>query len=152
MKLREIRKAKGRQQKELGNAIGTDEPMMSKFETYKCLPIPSMMKLLLKELDCKIEDIYEPNEIYLNANKSTQNQEASELDCYRLTANLPREAKEFFKKALKKCGYKDITYWVYRCYERLIKQYEIITKAEKEKDLITAGKQVDEVSNVKGNK
>ena len=52
MRLREIRKAKGRQQKELAEKIGTDEPMMSKFENYKCLPIPSMMRKLLKELGC----------------------------------------------------------------------------------------------------
>ena len=52
MRLREIRKAKGRQQKELAEKIGTDEPMMSKFENYKCPPIPSMMRKLLKELGC----------------------------------------------------------------------------------------------------
>ncbi len=66
MRLREIRKAKGRQQKELAKKIGTDEPMMSKFENYKCLPIPTMMKKLLKELGCsRVEEIYEPHEIYL---------------------------------------------------------------------------------------
>ncbi len=58
MRLREIRKAKGRQQKELAEKIGTDEPMMSKFENYKCLPIPSMMRKLLKELGCsRVEEI-----------------------------------------------------------------------------------------------
>ncbi|MEG1662521.1 MAG: helix-turn-helix transcriptional regulator [Clostridia bacterium] len=154
MKLRQIRIAKNRQQKELGNAIGTDEPMMSKFENYKCLPVPSMMKLLLKELNCKIEDIYESSEIYINEGKqvSVKEKDSKEVKFYRLTVNLPREAKELLKASLKKCGYKDITYWIYRCYERLQKQYEIITKVEKEKDLITASKQVDEVSNVKGNK
>lgn len=66
MRLREIRKAKGRQQKELAEKIGTDEPMMSKFENYKCLPIPSMMRKLLKELGCsRVEEIYEPHEVYL---------------------------------------------------------------------------------------
>lgn len=150
MKLREMRIARGRQQKELGIAIGAGESMMSNFETYKCLPVPAMMQLLLKELDCKIDDIYEPNEIYLSSSKSTKRQEGDELDSYRLTVNLPREAKEIFKKALKKCGYKDITYWVYRCYERLQKQFEIILKAEKEKDLIAASKQKDEAFQQKG--
>lgn len=67
MHLRELRIRKARQQKELALKIGTDEPMMSKFENYKCLPIPTMMKAICKELDCKIEDIYEPHEIYINA-------------------------------------------------------------------------------------
>lgn len=40
MQLRAMRIRKGKQQKELAKAIGTDEPMMSKFENYKCLPIP----------------------------------------------------------------------------------------------------------------
>ena len=151
MKLKEVRLAKNRQQKELAISIGTDEPMMSKFENYKCLPIPSMMKALLIELDCKLEDIVESSEVYVNETKVSvkQNKEAEEPKYYRLTVNLPREAKEFLKLSLKKCGYKDITYWIYRCFERLTKQYEIITKAEKEKDLITASKQVDEVLKIK---
>ena len=45
-KLRQVRIAKGRQQKELAQKIGTDEPMMSRFENFKCLPIPSMLARL----------------------------------------------------------------------------------------------------------
>lgn len=57
MQLRAMRIRKGRQQKELAKAIGTDEPMMSKFENYKCLPIPPMMKALCDELGCEVGDI-----------------------------------------------------------------------------------------------
>lgn len=64
MNLKKIRLSRGLQQKELASLVGTDEPMISKFENYKCLPIPTVMALILKELGCKIEDIYEPNEVY----------------------------------------------------------------------------------------
>ena len=57
MQLRAMRIRKGKQQKELAKAIGTDEPMMSKFENYKCLPIPPMMTALCRELGCEVEDI-----------------------------------------------------------------------------------------------
>ena len=131
MKLKEIRIAKGKQQKELAKAIGVDEPMISRFENYKCLPTPPTMKLLLKELECNIEDIYKSNEIYIKSKSNIAPKEKEE-DIYHLTVNLPGEAREVFKSALKKCGYKDITYWVYRCFERLKKQYEIIQQKEKD--------------------
>ena len=115
MRLREIRKAKGRQQKELAEKIGTDEPMMSKFENYKCLPIPSMMRKLLKELGCsRVEEIYEPHEVYLQlaSINATVAKEKKESDIYKLTATLPKGAKAIFDKALKPLGSRSITDWV----------------------------------------
>lgn len=130
-RLKEIRIAKGRQQKELGKAIGTDEPMMSKFENYKCLPVPSMMKALLQELGCSIEDIYEPHEVYLQMTVAPKKRKRKS-DVYRLTAELPKEAKEFLNSgALQKLGFKDITAWVNHCYEQAKKQYEEIVAKEK---------------------
>ena len=126
MKLREIRIREGRQQKELGRAIGTDEPMMSRFENYKCLPTPQMMEKLLKELNCSIEYIYEPHEIYLQVKKTARpaNEDKPERERrYHLSVRLPPEEKDFFKLALKECGYKDITDWVSRCLDSLKEQY-----------------------------
>ncbi len=134
MRLREIRKARGRQQKELAEKIGTDEPMLSKFENYKCLPIPSMMTKLLEELGCKrVEEIYEPHEIYLQlASVSTAvAKEKKESDVYKLTATLPKEAKEFFDTALKPLGYRSITDWVKQCFERLEDTYREFKAKEK---------------------
>ena len=94
-KLKELRIAKGRQQKELAKAIGTDEPMISRFENYKCLPIPPTMNALLKELDCKLDDIYEPHEVYSQIKTAPKKKRKRKSGVYRLTAELPEEAKEF---------------------------------------------------------
>lgn len=118
--------------KDFAELIGTDAPMVSRFTHYKCLPIPEMLKVMCQVLNCTPDDIYTNKELYY---KPTKQKTKKETDKYKLTVSLPKEAKEFLNKALKKCGYKDITYWIYRCYERLQKQYEIIVKAEKEKAL-----------------
>ena len=148
MRLREIRKAKGRQQKELAEKIGTDEPMMSKFENYKCLPIPTMMKKLLKELGCsRVEEIYEPHEIYLQlaSVNATLTKKKKESDIYKLTATLPKEAKALFDKALKPLGYRSITDWVKQCYERLEDMYRELQAKEKT-SLTPASKEVKPLS------
>ena len=144
-KLRAIRIAKGRQQKELAQKIGTDEPMMSRFENFKCLPIPSMLSKLTEELGCTVDDIYEPHEIYLQGVtvKASAPKAKKNTDVYHLTVNLPPEAREFFKTALKKLGYKDITDWANRCFERTRRQYEELLA--KEKDSTSAAKQDSEV-------
>ena len=144
-KLRAIRIAKGRQQKELAQKIGTDEPMMSRFENFKCLPIPSMLSRLTEELGCTIDDIYEPHEIYLQGVtvKASAPKAKKNTEVYHLTVNLPPEAREFFKTALKKLGYKDITDWANRCFERTRRQYEELLA--KEKDSTSAAKQDSEV-------
>ena len=130
MKLKEVRQSKDITADSLAKQLGVDTPMMSRFENYKCLPIPSMLEKLCKILNCSVSDIYKDNEIYIKRDNQAK-RKTEDLTSYRLTVNLPKDAKEFLHKALKKCGYKDITYWIYRCYERLKSQYEIILKAEK---------------------
>ena len=146
MQLRAMRIRKGRQQKELAKAIGTDEPMMSKFENYKCLPIPPMMKALCDELGCEVGDIYEPHEIFLTSPKVTvkvSKGSKKKKEFYHLTVNLPPEARAFFKEALGKCGFKDITSWVNHCFERLKAKYSQILEDEKNSAL--AAKHKNEV-------
>ena len=130
MKLKEVRQSKDMKADSLAKQLGVDTPMMSRFENYKCLPIPCMLEKLCKILNCSVSDIYKDNEIYVKRDNQAK-RKAEDLTSYRLTVNLPKDAKEFLHKALKKCGYKDITYWIYRCYDRLKSQYEIILKAEK---------------------
>lgn len=124
MKLKAIREEKGLLSKSLGRRIGLSADMMSRIENYRCLPIPDDMKRLCQALECDVDDLYDRAEITFPRKKKKPKPE----DRYRLTVDLPIEAKDFFKKALRTCGYKDITYWVWRCYERLQKQYEIHTK------------------------
>lgn len=124
----------------LRKAIGTDEPMMSRFENYKCLPVPEMMRALLRELDCSIEDIYEPHEVYLQMTVAPKKRK-HKSNVYRLTAELPKEAKDLLNSgALQKCGYKDITAWVNHCYERFKKQYDEILAKEKDSTTATTQK------------
>lgn len=134
MRLKEIRCAKGRQQKELAKAIGTDESMLSKFENYRCLPIPPMMKKLLDELGLKrVEEIYEPHEIYfqLASVRASITKKKKKSDIYKLTATLPKGAKELFDKALKPLGYRSITDWVKHCFEKLEDTYREFEVNEK---------------------
>lgn len=116
--------------KGFAEAIGSDAPMVSKFTHYKCLPIPPTLKVMCEVLGCSAEDIYANDELYYAPKKQRQNKKA---DNYKLTVCLPKEAKAFFKEALKKCGYRDITDWILHCYARLQKRYEIILIAEREK-------------------
>ena len=72
MKLRELLQQKGIRQQELAKSVGLDEPMISKFMNYKCLPIPPDMKLICEFLNCAITDIYLENEIYMKYSEMTQ--------------------------------------------------------------------------------
>ncbi len=140
MNLKKIRLSRGLQQKELASLVGTDEPMISKFENYKCLPIPTVMALILKELGCKIEDIYEPNEVYYEQTiKPIPKKRRANI--YHLTVELPDEARELFKSgALQKCGYKDITSWVNWCFNQFKKKYQKLCKKEKTSPSLQAKK------------
>lgn len=91
-----------------------------------------MLKQICEVLNCTAEDIYSDKELYY---KPTKQKGKRKTDKYKLTVNLPKEAQAFLKKALKKCGYRDLTDWVLRCYARLQKQFEIIEAKEKEKAL-----------------
>ncbi len=125
MKLTELRIERGIQAKDLAVAVGTDAPMISRFEHYKCLPIPKMCARIADVLNCDIEAIYEPHEIYYK--KPRKQVQTAELTSYRLTAKLPREAREFLHSgALQECGYKDITEWINKCYKVLMRTYKEI--------------------------
>lgn len=130
MKLQKLLEEKELKGKELAEKVGTDASMISRFTNYKCLPIPPMLEEICKALGCEIADIYEDSEIYVKHKKKAVRTEA-DFENYKVTVRLPRDAKAKIREALKVCGYKDVTYWIYRCYERLMAQYEIIKRAEK---------------------
>jgi DNA-binding Xre family transcriptional regulator len=132
MKLQEQLLNRGITSKELAEKIGVDAPMISKFANYKCLPIPQMLNAMCEVLGCTWEDIYSDKELYV---KPTKQKSSKRVGYYKLTVELPQEAKEFFKMAIKKCGYKDITDWIAHCYKNLQIRYKIIERAEREKAL-----------------
>ena len=70
MNLQEKRLQAGIEQADLAQKVGTNASMMSNFEHYKCLPIPSMLTRICAELKCDVLDIYKKDEIYCKA-KST---------------------------------------------------------------------------------
>jgi DNA-binding Xre family transcriptional regulator len=139
MKLQEQLTKKEMTGKELAEKIGTDVGMVSRFNNYKCLPVPAMLEDICKALNCEINDIYSNEEITFK--KANKRPASGDFTNYKITVRLPRDAKEKIHKALKVCGYKDVTYWIYRCYERLITQQEIIEKAQKRKDLQASASQ-----------
>lgn len=129
MKLKEKRIEKKLKQSELADKIGVDVPMMSRLETYQCLPVPVTMDKILQALDCELEDIYEPHEIYVKPR--AQKKASTEKEIYKITVRLPKNARNEIKEALKVCGYKDVTYWIWRCYERLLNQKDILLAQKK---------------------
>lgn len=131
MKLKEKRLEKEIKQKDLAEAIGTNEAMLSRFENHKCLPIPTMMDKILEELNCEISDIYEDSEVFYKKKKKGATKKEKQV--YKLTVRLPVEVRDLLDKALPKCGYRNITAWIDRCVERLKKQYEYICAAEEKK-------------------
>lgn len=116
---------KGLRQSDVAARIGIDEPTMSKFVNYKCLPIPSTMARLLGVLDCDIHTIYTPQEITFPKSVTTKKRSS----CYKLSVRLPKEDKELIKKALKACGYKNVTFWINACLSELKRQYSEKRKA-----------------------
>ena len=149
MKLKEQIKKSNLTHRELAEKVGTDVSWISRFNNYKCLPIPATMEAICKALKCEVNDIYTDDEITFK--KGKKKGASVDFANYKVTVRLPREAKEKIHKALKVCGYKDVTYWIYRCYERLLAQEEIIEKAQKRKDLRESASQFKKVKECQGN-
>ena len=124
MRLKEIRLEREISQAELAAAMHTDVPMISKYENYKCLPIPTDMELLLKALACDLEDVYDESEIAFKRREK----ERGEPTEYKISCRLPREAKQKISSALKICNYRGVSDWLLACYRRLLAQEEILLK------------------------
>jgi len=128
MNLQERRRELNIEQATLAKKVGTNAPMMSNFENYRCLPIPAMLKAICKELKCDVLDIYKQHEIYIS--KTCRKGEKDKPEYYRLTADLPNEAREVFSsKNLQKCGYHSLKDFIWHCYKWLEKRQN----AKKEK-------------------
>ena len=129
MNLKQFRLQKGIKAKELAEAIETDEPMISKFENFKCLPTPDKMKGICEVLKCSIDDIYEKNEYTFVAKKKKRTTE--EAGFYKLTVKLNTTDKELFDgEFLRMCGY--------TCLKDLIER-RVIRHLKKKKECFRNG-------------
>lgn len=131
MKLKEKRNEFNIEQADLAKRVGTNAPMISCFEHYKCLPTPDMLKTICEVLRCDVLDIYESDEIYIKVTKSNNctSTKSKESKTYRLTADLPNYAREILNlKNLEKCGYHSLKDFIWHCFKRFEKQLKIIEK------------------------
>lgn len=131
MKLQEKRMEKNIEQAELAKRIGTNAPMMSNFEHYKCLPIPTMLKAICKELGCSLSDLYERGEIYVDvkSQQKTSLDVTEHKEVYKLTVSLPNELRNMLtQKNLELCGYHSLKDFIWHCCKRFEKQLAIVNK------------------------
>ena len=128
MKLQEIRRERSIEQADLATKVGTNAPMMSCFERYKCLPIPAMLKEICRVLNCSPLDIYSEEELYIATRKQSDT-EIKESEVYRLTADLPNYARKILSSEnLKKCGYKNLKDFIWHCFRWFEEKLKTIEK------------------------
>ena len=140
MNLQECRRKANIEQADLAKRVGTNAPMMSNFEHYKCLPIPSMLVAMCKELKCEIGDIYKDDEIYIKTSSNTRTEKSKSSSgglIYQLSGRLPIEKRELFSKInLKKCGYNSIQDFIEKCVKAFEKKLNVINKNEKNRQAL----------------
>jgi transcriptional regulator with XRE-family HTH domain len=137
MNLTEQRQAQELTQTELAAKLenqGTkvDKSLLSRFENYVCLPTPETLKALCQVLECNKLDLYDIAEIDLisdipqNKPKTAPVRQKStrHTNIYNLAVRLDRSVLQVLnKRVLQMFGYKDITDFVNKCVDRLIKRY-----------------------------
>ena len=130
MNLQEVRRLKNIEQADLAQRVGTNAPMMSNFEHYKCLPVPQMLKKMCEILQCNVSDIYSNEEIYIN--KASHNliaKASNEKEFYKLTVCLPDAMRKLLSPDnLMKCGYHSLKDFVWHACKRFEKHLAIVNK------------------------
>ena len=132
MKLKEIRKERGVEQLDLALKVGTNAPMMSKFEHYKCLPIPTMLRSICEVLHCERSEIYDDDEIYLSKNKRSTKTSKVKSKIYYLSVRLPERARKVLAIGnLNKCGYHSLKDFIWHCFVDFEKRLKLAVSNEK---------------------
>lgn len=107
MKFRTFLKLKRCEQKELAKRTGLNEPLISNFTRYKCLPTPKDLDKICKALDCEILDLYDKDEILFIKPKKKRTKE--QMDCYKLTVTLSPMFRDYFDiKNLERLGFTSV--------------------------------------------
>lgn len=94
MKLKEILEKKNKKAKDLAIEIGTDEPMISKFVNYKCLPIPKQMQNICNALDCEVSDIYEDDEVFYQNKHKKEPKSTNDFDFYKFVRQTSKRSQK----------------------------------------------------------
>ena len=131
MNLQAVRQEKNIEQADLAKRVGTNAPMMSNFEHYKCLPIPTMLKAICKELGCSLSDLYDHGELYVEVKgqKNTSFDVKEHKEVYKLTVSLPNDTRKMLtQENLERCGYHSLKDFIWHCCKRFEKQLAIINK------------------------
>ena len=125
-KIKEKRIELGLTQPELAKAIDKDVPLISKFENFVCIPVPSDAEKIMKTLKCTtILELYDEKDISFIKETKLVNKRTLELMSYKLTAELPRDAKDWLiKENLEMLGYKSIKDWANKAYEKFVKRVQ----------------------------
>ena len=122
--IKDKRIEQGLTQQELAKRLDKDVPLISKFENFVCLPVPEDAHRLASVLNCNILEIYDEAEItFIQKTKSTKKPKDCDLNSYKLTAELPRDAVNWLtKENLSLLGFASIRAWANDCYERFVKR------------------------------
>lgn len=113
MKLKEIIQKKNIKQKDLAQALGIDEPQMSKIINYKCLPTPVQAIKMCEFLNCDIFDIYRRFEIDIKNTPKSRDNTKDDNEYYHLCVRLTKTTCKCLKDGtLQKVGYKTIKSYI----------------------------------------
>ena len=141
MKLQEMRQKRGVEQLDLALRVGTNAPMMSNFEHYKCLPVPQMLNAICEILQCERSEIYDDDELYVKGKKAARTRN-KESNIYNLSVRLPDRVRDLLTQAnLEKCGYHSIKDFVWHCvtvFEEQLKAANTNKKTTKQRKCMVA--------------
>lgn len=131
MKLQEMRRERNIEQLDLATRVGTNAPMMSNFERYKCIPTPEMLNKICEILNCQALDIYDESELFVIVSHAAKagSKKTKNPSFYRLTADLPGYARDILcARNLEKCGYHSLKDFIWHCFKRFEKKLQAVNK------------------------
>lgn len=133
-KYKELRIIMDVQARQIAENAGIDPTMYSKFENYRCLPIPSEFKRICNALNCTPQEIYNAEEVTLISNfgaDSVVSRKDERPSGYKMTVRLSNDNREILtKEILSECGYKNIGDWVTACIQELKARYSVILETK----------------------
>ncbi len=124
-KLKDARINAGLTQKQLGELIGKDKFIISKFENGYCLPNLQDLEKICEILHITAKKLGYQQVATTPKQVATSHKAKTRPNTYKLTATLNRDDfKELTKSNLKKCGCKNLADFIKLGYEELLKKLQ----------------------------